>query len=304
MTSYDKLGPDELRLALELLLAPPGASRAAARALVPGFCDYLEAGNLRWEGWRYGPPAAPAALFLAVFLPGRTALVFIPEPGLRGIDPAAQLRLTRAAIDELSTRDLHYAQALLENAAGARHELLSHVGFRTLAPLLYMDRSVVFPWVDAPAAPQLDWLGFDEQTYPEFADTILASYQDSQDCPELTGLRPIADVIASHRATGHFDPTLWDLARLENQSAGCLLLARHTYAAIIELVYMGVVPAWRRRGVGTLLLRRAVQQCRARGARRLTVVVDERNAPAHCLYERFAFATVARREAYWLRFAR
>jgi GNAT superfamily N-acetyltransferase len=303
MTSYDKLAPDELRPALELLLAPPGGGRAAARALLPGFCDYLRAGNLPWEGWRSGPPGSPAALFLALLLPGHTALIFIPQPDENGIDPAAQLDLTRGALGELATRNLYYGQALLEAAAHSRGELLRQAGFRSLAPLAYMERSATYPWTETPSAAGLEWLQFDERTGPEFARTILASYQDSLDCPELTGIRPIDDIIASHQAVGRFDPALWELACVNGQPSGCLLLARHTHAPIVEVVYTGVVPAWRQRGVGGLLLRRALEQCRAAGARRLSVVVDDRNTPAKRLYERFAFTPVTHREAYWYRFA-
>jgi ribosomal protein S18 acetylase RimI-like enzyme len=73
------------------------------------------------------------------------------------------------------------------------------------------------------------------------------------------------------------------------------------HGPVLELVYMGVMPAWRRRGVGTLLLRRALARCREVGAKEITVVVDVRNTPARRLYERFAFTTVAQREAHLYR---
>ena len=61
---------------------------------------------------------------------------------------------------------------------------------------------------------------------------------------------------------------------------------------------MGVVAGRRRRGVGDLLLRRALQRCRESESRELTAVVDERNAPARQLYVRFGFMPIAAREAY------
>jgi GNAT superfamily N-acetyltransferase len=161
---------------------------------------------------------------------------------------------------------------------------------------------VTFPWLEPPSAAGLEWLPFDDRTRPEFARTILASYQDSLDCPELTGIRPIDDILAAHQAAGRFDPALWELALVDGEPSGCLLLAQHVHTPLVEVVYTGVVPAWRRRGVGGWLLRRAVEQGRAVRARRLSVVVDSRNAPAKRLYQRFAFTPVTHRDAFWYRF--
>ena len=62
---------------------------------------------------------------------------------------------------------------------------------------------------------------------------------------------------------------------------------------------MGVHPAFRRQGLGRILLRRTLQQARRMNCRRLTVVVDGRNTVARRLYARFLLALVAQREA-WL----
>ena len=85
---------------------------------------------------------------------------------------------------------------------------------------------------------------------------------------------------------------------VETHLGGCILLAPLTYGPLIEIVYMGVAAGWRRRGVGKLLLRRALQHCRAVGASELTAVVDRRNTPARQLYARFGFKPTVKREAY------
>ncbi len=192
---------------------------------------------------------------------------------------------------------LHYAQALIEPEAAGKRALLAQAGFVPLTTLLYQERSAKFPWVDPPPDSEVEWIRYGADTHAGFAETVLTTYEGSLDCPELTGLRPIADIFGAHQAAGRFDPALWELARCNGQSAGVLLLSRMVHGPVLELVYMGVVPAWRRRGVGALLLRRALERCRERGAKEITVVVDVRNTPARRLYERFAFATVAQREA-------
>ena len=66
----------------------------------------------------------------------------------------------------------------------------------------------------------------------------------------------------------------------------------------MEIVYVGVVPEFRRRGLAKLLLRQALHVARRSGARRVTVVVDGRNTPARRLYDAFAFAQATQRDAY------
>lgn len=301
MDQFETIEPGELRPALAYLLAPPGGSLAAARSHVPAFCEYLAQGAVQWEGLRCGRRSAPTGLFFALLLPGRTAIVMIPTPGDHGIVPERQFAVARAGLDRLAGHNLHFAQALLELDAPGKRALLERAGFALLAPLIYLERDVAFPWVDPPAAGTAEWVRYGARTHAEFAAVVLATYEDSLDCPELTGLRPIDDILAAHQASGQFDPALWELARIDGQSAGCILVSRVTHAPILEIVYMGVIAGCRRRGVGELLLRRALEQCRAVGAQRLTVVVDNRNEPAKRLYTRFGFAPLTQRDAYLFR---
>jgi len=300
----ETLSPADLPATLAIVLATPGSDIRSGQRQVTGFCTYLTQSPVQWEGLRCGPCDAPSAVYFALLLPGRTAIVMVPSPGERGIEPADQLHATQVGLARLGERGLHYAQALVDPAAAAQSALLEQAGFRPLAPLDYLERDAVHPWVEPPAPDEAEWLDYEARTHREFAAVVLATYQDSLDCPELTGLRPIDDILAGHKASGRFDPRLWELARLEGRAAGCLLLARLTHAPMLEVVYMGVVPELRRRGVGGLLLRRALAQCRTAGARRLTVVVDHRNEPARRLYGRFALAPAARRNAYIYRWKR
>jgi len=221
----------------------------------------------------------------------------LPNPGEHGIRASDQLATTLAGLAGLGTRGLHYAQVLSESEAGGLRTLLEQVGFRRLTRLVYLDRDAIYPWVEPPS--DVVWTGYSSETHSLFADVVSATYRDSRDCPELTGLRPIDDILASHQASGRFDPGLWEVATVNGRAAGCLLLARLPRRSALELVYMGVVPEFRRQGIGRLLLRRAFQQCRIGQIRRLTVVVDDRNEPAKRLYAEFGLTAVAFREA-WL----
>ncbi len=297
VSTYDEIQPDELDAVLAHLLAPPTGSELAGRGLIDGFRDYLAQSPVQWQGIRAGPPSRPAGLFLALLLPGRTAIVIVPGPGQHTIDAETQSLVTVAGLARLAEQRLHFAQALVEPDATAKQNLLEQAGFKLLAPLIYLERDVVYPWTDPPDQDAATWITYSPATHDEFVHALEATYQDSRDCPELTSLRPTDDAILSHRASGLFDPRFWELVKIEGRLAGCLLLAPLAHGPVMEVVYMGVCPVARRRGVGTLLLRRAIQQSRRANLRRLTLVVDGRNTPARQLYERFALRPVARRNA-------
>jgi mycothiol synthase len=294
---FQQVAPDELRPALAYLLAPPGAGLSSTRRLVEGFCQYLEQCPVQHEALRCGPARKPTGLFFSMLLPGATAIVMTPVPGEHGILPDDQLRVSQAAMQQLAPRGLHYAQALLEPESEAKSDLFDALGFRPLGPLLYLERDARYPWTDPPPPGELEWVRYSQATRPLFESTVLETYEGSLDCPELAGLRPIGDVLAAHQATGRFDPALWEVARREGQAAGCLLLAELPHFPALEVAYMGVVPRFRRSGIGGLLLRRALEQCRAVGARQLTVVVDDRNKPARSLYAQLGLKPITRRDA-------
>lgn len=301
MFEIEPIPPAGLRPALAAVLAAPGQRLRAADPAVSSFCEYLARCSVGWEGLRCGPAGRPVAVFFSLLLPGATAIVMVPEPGEGGIDPERQAAVTAAGLAALRDRRLHYAQALLEPEARRKRELLVGAGFRRLASLAYLERGVLYPWVDPPRPDEAEWLPYGPDTAARFAAVVQATYIGSRDCPELTGLRPVEDALAAHRASGVFDPARWELAQIGGAAVGCLLLAQLAHGPVVEVVYMGVVPGWRGRGVGDLLLRRALAQARGLRAERLTLVVDERNEPAQRLYRRFAFAPLGRREAYLYR---
>lgn len=272
----------------------------ADRLAIESFQAFLDIADATVAGFRCGPPDHPTAAAVTLLLPGRTAIVLTAFPEARAINPAAESDCLLAALRDLATRDPHYAQVLLEPTAATKARLITAAGFARIATLEYRTRGSRFPWVEPPADADITWTPYSPATHDDFAATIAATYEGSQDCPELTGLRPMDDVIAAHQASGAFDPSLWELARRGDAPAGVLLLARLPDATSAEIAYMGVTPPFRGQGLGKLLLRRALEKCRSRGLKQITIVADERNAAARGLYQRFAFRVIGRRDAYLL----
>jgi len=129
---------------------------------------------------------------------------------------------------------------------------------------------------------------------PADSDSVLASaleqtYAETLDCPELCGLRETRDVIASHRASGVFDPAFWWVLERGEEALGALLFNPNPEQDAIELVYMGIAPEIRGMGIAGRAFRHALAKCAARNERVITCAVDTRNKPARTLYEKHGF---------------
>ncbi len=88
------------------------------------------------------------------------------------------------------------------------------------------------------------------------------------------------------------------LARSRNGHPGGLILYRMV-AEEGEILTIGVVPPWRRGGVGGRLLGSALSAMMMLGARRVFLEVGERNIAARALYEGMGFEVVGRRADYY-----
>jgi len=148
---------------------------------------------------------------------------------------------------------------------------------------------------DPPTLPPCcRWIKYSADVHAQFAQTVLASYRDSLDCPALNGLRHIDDVLDGHKASGVFDPKHWYLLLEEERPVGVLLLASSgREAGIMELVYLGLPPEARGRKLGELLVRQAMAVVAAEGHQRLSLAVDARNIPALKVYYRHGMNRIA-----------
>src|SRR5206468_2521593 len=85
-------------------------------------------------------------------------------------------------------------------------------GFRRVTDLWYMrhERGTPLARLDTPV--RLTFRPFDEAEPELFQQTLLRTYEDTLDCPEVNGLRTVEEVLAGHRAQGTYDPGRWWLA--------------------------------------------------------------------------------------------
>ena len=196
------------------------------------------------------------------------------------------------------------AQALLEPSEQRARRAFTEAGFIDVGTLEYLQRP-------RPKAAEAEGWALEEgdlgvgvtmSNAPTSGDDALEhalsrSYEGTLDCPELTGLRELRDIIASHRATGEFDPALWWIIEKDADPLGAVLINPNPVQSADELVYMGLAPELRGKGIAKRALRHALAQLVHRDESIVTCAVDARNEPARTLYIKHGFTSAQRRIA-------
>lgn len=287
----------EMRLAeAGRLLAGPGADRAAGERFVIAARGH---GVRLDECWGVSRTLGGQYVAAVLLVPGagRTMMVYTsPQRGVGG--SATVARLLDHACKAVAGGGI--AQALLEPGESSSRIGFERAGFIFVGDLLYMRRAWSEPaperGVTWPAGIAVDpWR---DGLEPDLAAALERSYEGTLDCPELCGMRETADVIESHRATGRFDPALWWLVREHGEPMGAMLLNPNPAQDHTELVYLGLAPGVRGRGLAGALLGLGLRALPGRAPRTALCAVDSRNTPARRLYERAGFREFARRSAF------
>ncbi|MEM9585905.1 MAG: GNAT family N-acetyltransferase [Planctomycetota bacterium] len=155
----------------------------------------------------------------------------------------------------------------------------------------------------------------------EFAELVGATYDQTLDCPELTGHRSAAQILEGYRSQSSYWPSGWHWVTESNNESpvGCLILAQHGANQdgevgehltddmspspnhdnlAVELTYMGLTVQGRGRGLGRALVECAISIARQQRAARMVLAVDQRNRAATKLYHQAGFQ-FALREQLW-----
>ena len=271
----------------------------------------------------------PVHALLAMASPGRTAMFFLsPDDALALHETGDRARLAGTpAIEERAALVAHasgvlsgaireatppgalglpkyaMAQALLEPSQPELVDSFLAGGFSRLASLAYMRREIprraLFEEPELPPGYLLVPLSTlsEEDAEDSLIRALELSYVETLDCPELCRLRTTDDVIESHRSVGEYDPRLWYVLLRDGAPAGCMLLTVCPTQQMIELVYMGLAPMARGKGLATAMLRFGLNRLAGRSEKYLACAVDEANVPASRLYQSLRMKTFTRRIA-------
>lgn len=238
----------------------------------------------------------------------RAAALLIPHPGRTGLllasapDDARHAQLVGSTCAGLlraaAGSGIRLVQALSSPGETLRTEAWTNAGLRHLASLDYMERPRELapqprPWPDGVTLGSWNPAdrGLLERLLPQ-------TYEETLDCPGLASMREPADILDGHLAVGDHDPGLWTIAWHAGNPVAALLMSPAPESDSVEVVYLGMVPSMRGRGLGGALLAHGLAAVHPRRERTVALAVDARNTPAVALYARAGFRTVRRREAF------
>ena len=284
--------------AVRLILSPPGASADAAAARE--FLGLARERGIALDGLHVaGRRGRMLSAALPVLSPGRTMLILCPAGGQGKTADAATRQLIEPVCRDSAARGVTLAQSLIDPQDEALERIFVAEGFTRMAELHYLHVAPPGPTeANGPELPPgMSWTTYADETGATFGRAILESYQNSLDCPALNGRRDVADILAGHRATGVFDPSTWFVLHEGERSLGVLLLSESLRSDAMELVYLGLAPAARGRGLGEVLMRQALAVTARRGLPRLCLAVDARNTPALKLYYRHGMQRIGSKVA-------
>lgn len=286
-----RVPPNRRREALQFVVAGAGRDEAAAARLEAFYVAAEGAGHQAahlWWARRRGRCLA-AAMVLA--RPGRTGMLFRPSAHAPGVDTEALAAVIHRAA-EAALAGLYMVQAFVSPGAHDDLAVLEAAGLGLLVELvnLRLDLPVLFPPDGAEASWAWSCRGYEKFDDSELGEVISATYAGSLDCPALCGLRPMADVLAAHKTSGVFRPQSWWVFDLDGQPAGCILVNGVASSPdLMEVVYLGVCPPFRGKGLGRRMLRYAIERVTQDGAAAVKLATDSRNIYARRIYDEAGF---------------
>ncbi|MFW6065630.1 MAG: GNAT family N-acetyltransferase [Planctomycetota bacterium] len=275
-----------------------GRSRGAiADARVAALRRYLhERGSESVCLWRAKSRRKTVAAAGVCENPGRTGMLVHSPADAAGVKMEALSAVCAAASDDALERGVSLVQSLELPEAEQDADALKKAGFRMLAELVYM--RIATADVDEPTRDDIAWRRYGQFDEDELTRVIAATYEASRDCPALSGVRRIEDVIAGHKAGGVFTPDMWWIIEHRDEPCGCVLVNDTSLPAVSEVVYLGVAPARRGARLGEALVRHACAAARRKGRDTLKLAVDASNTPALRVYEKVGFRPVETRISY------
>jgi ribosomal protein S18 acetylase RimI-like enzyme len=289
---------DKSVLALAALVWPEALRAGHWQAVAESLATGQDDAAVLLAAWR-GDRLVGAAL--AQPLPGKAALVWPPQVLLETAAKqcAAGSELIARLCDELQRLPIRIAQTLLAPDDVAAATMMRAGGFTPAAELLYLTADThVFP--EQPLDLSVALEAFQPAGAPRLASLIERTYVGTLDCPQIDGLRATADVLAGYQGVGLFRPELWLLARHDNTDVGCVLVNLHPDVGHAEIVYLGVVPEARGRGLGLDLTRHAQWLARQANCTQTVLAVDAANDPAIRTYIAAGFREFDRKTV-WIR---
>jgi ribosomal protein S18 acetylase RimI-like enzyme len=283
---------------------------AACRVLTGGFSENREAAAQWLHSQFESGPFQAMTLYAAISPSGRVAaamtvhadgaagatiLGYRAEPGPHRED--AEDALIPFVCGELLANGVKVVQLIAKPEKAEDYSALLRHGFRQTCTLTEMTASNL-TFEAAAIPPELTLSLFRDDDATAFSELLIATYEDTLDCPELNDVRTPGETLASLRGNSRENLPLWYQAEVNGIPAGVLLLNPAEPPRNWELTYLGLTKPYRNRGYGIALVSGAFAKAREGGAVGMTLTTDRRNVHAIRLYERAGFRVAGTYEVY------
>jgi ribosomal protein S18 acetylase RimI-like enzyme len=291
--AISRASPHDLMPAIRLLLGPGDDLELRAEHCLGAFA----AGEYDPDGLFVAQDAAGTVIGVALVqvLPGALGVAWPPRGENRGIEDV----LTLTACDWLRESGVRVCQAFSTSLECADMAPLERNGFSRVTELVYMRRDVDLEggWGGSPEVPASCSQGTGAPE-PEQIGVLIATHEESLDCPELNGLRTTEEIISSYFPDNQSKNAWWLTNGEEDKPVGVLLFDKGPEPSVLELSYLGLIPSARGRGLGGTALAFVNRIAGESGYRCVSVTVDARNEPALRLYQRHGFVETERRDVF------
>jgi len=228
-----------------------------------------------------------------IISPGRIATLIGPRTDNAPDDIGA--RLIDEANGFIDRRQVTLAQVLLDLHQESLAQLFHAAGYEHVVELDYLV-STSRPSDPHKRTPEgISYEPYQATMQERLQHLLGRTYEASQDCPALNGVRQLDDVLDGYRYAGAGRDQNWYLIKFDGEDVGCLLLADHPADDRWEMIYLGVVPERRGQGIAIAATYYAQRQAKRAGRARLTLAVDATNRPAQFLYHKAGFIQWDRR---------
>jgi mycothiol synthase len=295
------IGSDDLTAVVELA--------AACHAVDGGLAFMIEPGTLKGRYFPDAPGVAIGAFDSDARLVACTTLHLSSDSGTQRVTIVGQVRpeLRSRGIGSYLMRWSQVRAQRLLTGTGAGQQVLRVIteSLTEAADRLYCAHSFVpvfeelvmwrdwrLPLPDRPLLPNVEIVSWQSDLAEQFFQAYDASFRDRPGFPGWNATEWI-DWITSD---DDLRPDWSLLARVSGRPVGFLIGADIPPHGFVTQV--GVVPEYRRQGLGSALLVEAVRRMQATGAASTQLTVNVNNPGAILTYTQLSFATIGRRARY------
>jgi ribosomal protein S18 acetylase RimI-like enzyme len=190
--------------------------------------------------------------------------------------------------------ELRFAYCLTDDSPEA-HEALTQAHFRRIT---HMETWCVDlePLAISETSPPPEGIIHHPQSIHDCVSLLAQTQSRSTDLPELEGIRTPEEVWRGYALVAPQESSWWMHSREGEPVALAIVDQRQSHRW--GLAYLGILPTFRQKGIGSLILSRILAKAKSAGVKMIDLLVDSRNIAAKHLYASQGFRQQISRPIY------